>query len=150
MNFFQSRTTAVVAGAAVLAFATGSVAVANQDARGPEDGQGPASAPGLQGLKGQDGVSGAYTAKPTSQIVTIQPGQAGTATATCVDGRSAIAGGYEVEGARGAGRADISVLRDQPAGTYEGGMFDSWQVEVYNGSTNAVTLQPAVVCAYAN
>lgn len=94
--------------------------------------------------KDEVGVTGTETGKPAAEVVRdIAPGEKGTATAHCPDGKVALSGGYEVERAG----AEISVLRNQPQGEYDDGMFTAWEVQILNTGTVPVDLAPAVVCA---
>lgn len=141
MQIFKSRVGAVVAGAAVLALATGGGAAFAEKGDNPTP-PGHDRSPALQ----QTTVE-AYTAKPVDGVVAVAPGTSTKTTAECAEGYRAIGGGFEVEGVLARNKDDVNVLRNQVGGDYVDGMFTGWEVEVYNGGDREVTIQPSVICA---
>ena len=116
-----------------------------EDIAGP---QGPAGVDGSNGANGSDGVDGddafsdIYTQKAVADIANIQPGAIGTALSDCTDGYVALSGGYKINGGE-----SFAVISSQPNGTYENGMFNSWEVRVRNTGNSEINVQAAVVCA---
>jgi len=118
-----------------------------EDIAGPQGPAGPSGSDGSDGADGSDGVNGfadIYTAKATSDIVALDPGEEGTATSICDEGYVAIGGGHKIDGNPGK---SFEVIRSQPTGTYENAMFNSWEVVVDNTGAVAIDVQVAIVCA---
>lgn len=132
MKILNHRAVTVLAAATVIGLVGAGAAVADP----PEN----------SNANSKGGATGFVTLKPVASIATVEPGQTGKSTADCPEGKSAISGGYEIEG-NDNDSPDLTIVRSQPAGEYVDGMFPSWEVEVFNGTNAVVTVQSAVVCA---
>ena len=113
---------------------------------GPKGDTGATGPSGPSGSNGDDAFSGIYTQKAVADIENIQPGDIGTATSACADGYVALSGGHKIDGTN----SSFDILRSQPIGTYENGMFDAWEVRVRNTGASEINVQTAVVCADVN
>lgn len=121
------------------------------DAFAPRDGadgsDGASGPAGSDGADGQDAFADIYTAKATADIINLAPGESGTATSVCDEGYVALSGGHKIDGNPSK---TFEVIRSQPIGTYDGAMFDAWEVVVNNTGPTAIDVQVAIVCADVN
>lgn len=142
-------------------------------AAGPQGEQGPRGYSGSDGSNGQPGLSEVRADEPYTQ--SIPANSVGVAFTSCPAGKTAIAGGYRLNGYaaeafQGGGPSLnlVTVLASEPVGvqngqvvnTYQNNAFpqdsdgrflpNAWAVTIQNGGGDAQDVRVAVVCAYAN
>lgn len=142
-------------------------------AKGPKGDTGNSGPMGPQGVQGPTGLTQVRADEPYNQ--SIAANSVGVAFASCPAGKSAISGGYRLNGFAaeafqgGGGPLNlVKVLASEPVGvqdgavvnTYQNGAFpqdsdgrflpNAWAVTVQNDSGSAQDVRVAVVCAFTN
>lgn len=150
--------------------------------KGDEGDKGPKGDPGTPGASGPMGPQGPQGAPGLSQVRADEPynqviaaNSVGVAFASCPAGKSAISGGYRLNGYAaeafqgGGGPLNlVKVLASEPVGvqngavvnTYQNSAFpqdsdgrflpNAWAVTIQNDSGDAQDVRVAVVCAFTN
>lgn len=149
--------------------------------QGPAGPQGPRGYQGQQGDDGQQGPAGPQGEPGLSDVRANEPytqsipaHSVGVAFAACADGKTAVSGGYRLNGFAaeafqgGGGAVDVSAIASEPVGviggavvnTYQNAAFpqdesgaflpNAWAVTIQNDSDQAQDVRVAVVCASTN
>ena len=109
----------------------------------PQVPTGPQGPQGPQGLPGLNGVAGLQRASALLGPLTLNPGTTSSVTATCISGKRALAGGFEL---LGDASQQVDVVSSLPFGSSAA----SWMVIVRNNTAapiEDVQVRAYVVCA---